>query len=664
MSLFTYFKRGKDAGLPKRGAKKPIRRTERRPLGLEQLEDRTVMSVCCGDFLTYTQGGWGAVPNGGNPGTYLHANFDAAFVNGLQIGSQAAGAANSDNTAGNWAALFTSAQAVTDWLPHTGPSGALGGDTVNPLPGSDPDDGTLAGQTAALSLSVGFDLYDADFSPSATNLRDLTVTSGVFSGQTVQYVLNTCNTILAGGSVTLGTHTFTASEANEAATAINENFDNGSANGGTDNGFLDCDCPPPGTSTVLISGMKFEDHNGNGVQDVGDNGINDWHITVWVDSDGDGVHDNGETHDVVTATTDGVDGVYTYTEEVSNDVLAGGISYEVQEVTQTGWTQTYGNEGYSDSFGTGDTADVGVANFGNFKNIDICGTKFYDNNADGIKNDSAVVEGWTIVLYSDNNTASDASDDWTTTTTTGADGTYCFTNLGPGSYAVIEAAGGAGWIQTYGIGGHEVTASSGVNSDGNDYGNLLECKGSGGVTLGYWSNKNGQAVLNADGFTDDKTLLNTLYLKNANGTDYCATTSSALKTWLLNATATNMAYMLSAQLATTELSMLEAGTGSFVGLNGSQIIDTGTLLTAYAGQITGLNVVVDGANVTHGFITINDLMAAANYQLQIDLDGLALAGAGNRPIEEALKTALDLLNNNLLNFVMNVTTSINASATC
>jgi hypothetical protein len=330
-------------------------------------------------------------------------------------------------------------------------------------------------------------------------------------------------------------------------------------------------------------------------------------------------------------------------------------------VTQSGYTAVGDT---SQPVIVGDGANTPNIDFANFKNIDISGTKWYDNNANGKKDDTAVVEGWKIVLYSDNNTPDDDTDDTTAEATTGVDGSYSFTNLGPGGYAVIEAAGGLGWIQTYGIGGFEVTAASGVNSTGNDFGNLLECASSGGVTLGYWSNKNGQAVLNADGFNDDSLLLNALSLKNANGTDAVLNTSAALKTWLLNATATNMAYMLSAQLATTELAVLEAGTGAFVGLNGNTIVDTGTLLLPYLTSITGLTDVIDGSGTHHGFITISALMAAANKQLCIDLDGLSLSGATNRAIEEALKTALDKLNNNQLNFVHNVTGSILASTTC
>jgi hypothetical protein len=419
----------------------------------------------------------------------------------------------------------------------------------------------------------------------------------------------------------------------------------------------DADCGDTEPVSALIGGAKFEDADGN-LGTTGDQtGVASWTINI---------HD--DTNNTDTQVSTGAGGVWGAT------VNAPG-SYTITEVQKSGWTQLGSTSSYTIVVAANGTITSGSPdgnaddlNFYNFENITICGTKFYDTNANGLHDDSAVVSGWNIVLNGPSGPI---------TVQTAADGSYCFgdldnadgdnnpltgSDLGPGDYAVIEAAGGVGWVQTYGIGGSQITASSGLNSTGNDFGNLLECKGTGGVTLGYWSNKNGQAVLNSDGFLDDSTLLNALCLKNASGTDAVLNTSAALKTWLLNATATNMAYMLSAQLATAELSVLEAGTGSFVGLSGSTIVDTGTLLSSYS--IAGLNVVVDANNVTHGFITISALMAAANNQLCLDADGKALSGDSNRAIEEALKTALDMLNNNQLNTVVNVTGSISASATC
>src|SRR5215831_21344938 len=37
-------------------------------------------------FCTYTQGGWGAVPQGNNPGTILHNNFSTVFGGFVEVG--------------------------------------------------------------------------------------------------------------------------------------------------------------------------------------------------------------------------------------------------------------------------------------------------------------------------------------------------------------------------------------------------------------------------------------------------------------------------------------------------------------------------------------------------------------------------------------------------
>lgn len=168
-----------------------------------------------GQFRTQTQGGWGAEAHGDNPGTYRDANFDGAFPSDLLIGDI------SDDSA-----LFTTAAAIEAFLPAGGTAGALGANYTDPTTTSA---GVLAGQVVALTLSVGFDLYDADFCVSATNLKDLVVVDATSPcyGWTVENVLNEANRILAGLSSTL-----TASEINECVSKINENFVDGAMDGG------------------------------------------------------------------------------------------------------------------------------------------------------------------------------------------------------------------------------------------------------------------------------------------------------------------------------------------------------------------------------------------------------------------------------------------------
>ncbi len=172
--------------------------------------------INAGDFRTYTQGGWGARPHGNNPGVYLHKNFAAAFPGGLIIGC-------------NKTVKFTSAQAITDYLPAGGSAAVLTQNFVNPQTVNLKN--VLAAQLVTLSLSVGFDKYDANFSASTTALGSLVVTSGTFAGWSINKILDEANKVLGGC-----TSSYSVSQLNSALTSLNENFDNGTVN----NGFVSC----------------------------------------------------------------------------------------------------------------------------------------------------------------------------------------------------------------------------------------------------------------------------------------------------------------------------------------------------------------------------------------------------------------------------------------
>jgi hypothetical protein len=159
------------------------------------------------------------------------------------------------------------------------------------------------------------------------------------------------------------------------------------------------------------------------------------------------------------------------------------------------------------------------------------------------------------------------------------------------------------------------------------FGNV--CIGAGGgYTLGYWSNKNGQKLETDSDFT----ALTALNLVKGSGQvqDFTGTldqNKTTLKNFLLGATATNMANMLSAQLAAMELNVLHG----FV--NGSALVYAPALSACGTAGLSSL-----------GFITINDVMTAANQSL-FD-HPLTKAGNPDRACQEALKNVLDDANNN------------------
>lgn len=264
----------------------------------------------------------------------------------------------------------------------------------------------------------------------------------------------------------------------------------------------------------------------------------------------------------------------------------------------------------------------------------ISGAKFYDADLSGTQNNAeAGIPNWVINIA--------GPDGFASYMTTTALGYYSFMNLDPGTYGVCEVIplGGVTWVPTTPTGISGITVPP--DSTNNKFGNV--CLGyGGGLTLGFWSNKNGQSLTTASMLCT----LNSLNLRNGTGANYdpiagCATAPTAaqlssaktsFRSWLLSANATNMAYMLSAQFAAMELNVMSGGVA------GNAMV--------YAGPSDCLSP-ADGLTAT-GFISVNNLMNAANTQL--GLNGLTKAGSPNRPCQEYIKNALDAGNNNL-NFV-------------
>ena len=231
--------------------------------------------------------------------------------------------------------------------------------------------------------------------------------------------------------------------------------------------------------------------------------------------------------------------------------------------------------------------------------------KFYDANANGINDDSQPITGWKVNIQDGIN-----FDRFTPVTMIVDPDDYTVTE-----YTPIET----NWSSTT---TNPVNVTLAADDDTTvEFGNL--CTGAGGgLTLGFWSNRNGQALIDGT----DLAMLVALNLRNAAGTSFDPANNAALRTWLLSATATNMAYMLSAQLAAMELNVFNGK------VSGSSLI--------YAPGTLSAN--------TLGYATVNAVMAEANASL--GTNGYTVAAGATRTYQEALKNALDKANNNL-NFV-------------
>ncbi len=190
-------------------------------------------------------------------------------------------------------------------------------------------------------------------------------------------------------------------------------------------------------STVL-SGMKFEDKNGNGLKDSGEPGLAGWTIRL--------MKVGTEVASKVTA----ADGTYSFI-----GIEPG--SYTVEEVAQSGWTQSYpaspGTHPVTLLSGVPGPTDL---DFGNYWSTVLSGMKFEDKNGNGLKDSGELgLSGWTIRLKKEGTEVASK--------VTAADGTYSFIGVEPGSYTIEEVAQ-LGWTQSYPAspGTHPVTLVSGV----------------------------------------------------------------------------------------------------------------------------------------------------------------------------------------------------------
>ena len=175
-----------------------------------------------------------------------------------------------------------------------------------------------------------------------------------------------------------------------------------------------------------LSGVKFEDLNGNSVKNTGEPLLAGWTITL----------KQGTT--TVATTMTGANGAYTF-----NNLIPG--AYEVREnlksglPAQAGWVQTLPQRNAPYTVDVVSGAATSNVDFGNFRVATLNGTKYNDRNNNRAKDTGEPgLSGWTIALVN-------LSTGEQRTTVTGTNGTYQFTNLGPGRYLVREILR-SGWL--------------------------------------------------------------------------------------------------------------------------------------------------------------------------------------------------------------------------
>lgn len=163
-------------------------------------------------FITYSQGEWGAGPEDKNTGKLLEGNFATLYPQGLTLGGN-----------GGFALTFSSAAAVSNFLPQAGAAAKLTQDRKDPLYS---EAGTLAGQVLALRLNVDF----SNAGILTKGLADKKIKSGKYINLTVSKVLDIAQQYLATGDG-LPANT-TLADLSAVVSLINLNYDAGARNNG------------------------------------------------------------------------------------------------------------------------------------------------------------------------------------------------------------------------------------------------------------------------------------------------------------------------------------------------------------------------------------------------------------------------------------------------
>ncbi|MBS4028052.1 MAG: T9SS type A sorting domain-containing protein [Ignavibacteriales bacterium] len=190
-----------------------------------------------------------------------------------------------------------------------------------------------------------------------------------------------------------------------------------------------------------ISGLKFDDANGNGNKDGGEEGIANWKIKI-----------SGTKDDSVLTN---INGSYIFSNLFDGE-------YTISEVNQLGWTQTYPKnpETYSIVLAEGEV--VTGKDFGNVRYGSISGTVYNDLNGNGSKEGGeGTLPNWMIYI---SGTKSDSQ-------LTDAQGNFSFTQLVSGTYTVEENIK-SGWILTSSPVSYSFTLGAGQNSTQKNFGNF------------------------------------------------------------------------------------------------------------------------------------------------------------------------------------------------
>jgi hypothetical protein len=225
--------------------------------------------------------------------------------------------------------------------------------------------------------------------------------------------------------------------------------------------------PGGGTGPIpRITGVKYEDLNGNGKRDSGEPGLAGWTIKLR--------HNGG----VVATTTTAGNGSYSFKLDADQNSSIGAGSYRVEEVLKPGWVASQAPGAFKVPLGAEGKTYPGK-DFGNYRPATIAGHKFDDSNVNGKRDPlESGLGDWTIPLSNGEQRLTDG------------EGAFSF-SVRPGTYTVSELLK-SGWRQTDpgGEGKRTYTVISGQVVENADFGNV--CLG--GVSISPVDDSTGEPV--------------------------------------------------------------------------------------------------------------------------------------------------------------------------
>jgi choice-of-anchor A domain-containing protein/uncharacterized repeat protein (TIGR01451 family) len=307
------------------------------------------------NYTTYTQGGWGG-PNNSDVGRIREEHFHEVFPNGLTIG-------------GNFTITLENSSDVKNFLPSGGTAAALSQNYTNPT--SPTSAGILASQLVAPTLNIYF--HDAGFlGENETHLGSLVFNGSVFDGMSLYEFLNIANAAIGGTPNPL----YSYSEINDAATKLNENFNEGKDNEG------DLTCGTGADCNSTLGDYIWHDSNVNGIQDDDESGIENVVVELY---------DDNST--LLSTTNTDNSGHYEFTDLANGDyvVKVADVNFNVggvfESIASEKWYLTLANQKCSNDNDDFDNDGIKNSEDDDDDNDGISDDEDNDDDNDGISDD-------------------------------------------------------------------------------------------------------------------------------------------------------------------------------------------------------------------------------------------------------------------------------------